>query len=78
MGDATDALIRLLDDTVSRAREQIRFDTRQRLPLTEFPVPPTTRSRSDDTCWARCSSRRAVLTPASSATSPAFTAASRA
>ena len=39
MGDATDALIRLLDDTVSRAREQIRFETRQRLPLTEFPVP---------------------------------------
>ena len=39
MGDATDALIRLLDDDVSRAREQIRFDTRQRLPLTEFPVP---------------------------------------
>lgn len=39
MGDATDELIRLLDDNVSRAREQIRFDTRQRLPLTEFPVP---------------------------------------
>ena len=39
MGDATDALIRLLDDDVSRAREQIRFDTKQRLPLTEFPVP---------------------------------------
>ena len=39
MGDATDALIRLLDDTVSCAREQIRFETRQRLPLTEFPVP---------------------------------------
>ena len=39
MGDATDALIRLLDDDVSRAREQIRFETKQRLPLTDFPVP---------------------------------------
>ncbi len=39
MGDATDALIRLLDDNVSRAPEQIRFETKQRLPLTEFPMP---------------------------------------
>ena len=39
MGDATDALIRLLDDNVSRAREQIRFQTKDRLPLTKFPVP---------------------------------------
>src|ERR1043166_6294164 len=39
MGDATDALICLLDDNVSLAREQIPFRTKQRLPLTDFPVP---------------------------------------
>ena len=39
MGDATDALIRLLDDNTARATEQIQFQTKQRLPLTDFPVP---------------------------------------
>src|SRR6201988_2340725 len=39
IGDATDALIRLLDEGVDRATEQIQFQTKQRLPLTEFPVP---------------------------------------
>jgi radical SAM superfamily enzyme YgiQ (UPF0313 family) len=39
IGDATEALVRRLDDTVGRAAGQIRFETRQRLPLTDFPVP---------------------------------------
>jgi radical SAM superfamily enzyme YgiQ (UPF0313 family) len=39
MGDATDALIALLDESVDRATRQIQFQTKQRLPLTEFPVP---------------------------------------
>jgi radical SAM superfamily enzyme YgiQ (UPF0313 family) len=39
MGDATDALVALLDETVDRATEQIQFQTRQRLPLTDFPAP---------------------------------------
>jgi len=39
IGDATDALIALLDDNVDRAAGQLQFQTRQRLPLTDFPVP---------------------------------------
>src|ERR1044072_5735967 len=39
IGDATDALIALLDDNVDRGTEQIQFQTKQRLPLTDFPVP---------------------------------------
>jgi len=39
IGDATDALIALLDENVDRATEQIQFQTKQRLPLTQFPVP---------------------------------------
>ena len=39
MGDATDALIARLDENVDRATRQIQFQTKQRLPLTEFPVP---------------------------------------
>ena len=39
MGDATDSLVALLDETVDRATEQIQFQTKQRLPLTDFPRP---------------------------------------
>jgi radical SAM superfamily enzyme YgiQ (UPF0313 family) len=39
IGDATDTLVRLLDDDVSRATEQVWFTTKERLPLTDFPVP---------------------------------------
>jgi radical SAM superfamily enzyme YgiQ (UPF0313 family) len=39
IGDATDTLIRLIDDNVSRATEQVWFQTKQRLPLTDFPIP---------------------------------------
>ena len=39
IGDATDALVHRLDDNVDRPTGQIQFQTRQRLPLTDFPVP---------------------------------------
>src|ERR1051325_10246623 len=39
MGDATDALVQRLDEDAGRATEQIWFQTKQRLPLTDFPVP---------------------------------------
>lgn len=39
MGDATDAIIRWLDERGGRPGGQLRFDTGTRLPLTEFPLP---------------------------------------
>jgi radical SAM superfamily enzyme YgiQ (UPF0313 family) len=39
MGDATDRLIALLDESVARPSAQIRFETKERLPLQEFPIP---------------------------------------
>ena len=39
MGDATDRLIALLDASVARPQGQIRLETVERLPLSEFPQP---------------------------------------
>ena len=39
MGDSTDAIIEWLDGHTGRPREQLRFDTGTRTPLTEFPLP---------------------------------------
>jgi radical SAM superfamily enzyme YgiQ (UPF0313 family) len=39
MGDATDALISLLDQDVTPPPAQTRFETKDRLPLCDFPVP---------------------------------------
>jgi len=39
MGDATDDLIRRLDESVARPAAQRVMQTRQRLPLTDFPIP---------------------------------------
>jgi radical SAM superfamily enzyme YgiQ (UPF0313 family) len=39
MGDSTDAIIAWLDEHTERPREQLRFDTGERLPLTDFPLP---------------------------------------
>jgi radical SAM superfamily enzyme YgiQ (UPF0313 family) len=39
LGDATDALVARLTETVARPPEQIRFETKDRLPLADFPVP---------------------------------------
>ena len=39
IGDATDALIATLDGSVTPPAAQMRFQTKERLPLTEFPIP---------------------------------------
>ncbi len=39
LGDATDNLIEYLDRNNKRPQQQIRFETKERLPLTEFPTP---------------------------------------
>src|SRR5262249_20367544 len=39
LGDATDAIIRAIDDDASPPRVQQRLATRERLPLAEFPIP---------------------------------------
>src|SRR5437588_3791057 len=39
MGDATDAIIRALDASCARPPQQIVARTKERLPLTEFPIP---------------------------------------
>jgi radical SAM superfamily enzyme YgiQ (UPF0313 family) len=39
MGDATDAIIRALDESCARPPQQIVSRTRERLPLTDFPIP---------------------------------------
>lgn len=39
VGDATDEMIRILDRDVSRPASQVRLETAERLPLTEFPAP---------------------------------------
>jgi hopanoid C-2 methylase len=39
VGDATDALIKQLDESVTRPRVQMRFETADRLPLSDFPIP---------------------------------------
>jgi radical SAM superfamily enzyme YgiQ (UPF0313 family) len=39
VGDATDALIRRLDDNIAVPSRQVRFETNERLPLCDFPIP---------------------------------------
>lgn len=39
LGDATDNLIEYLDHHNKRPAQQLRFETKERLPLTEFPTP---------------------------------------
>ncbi|KYC41432.1 radical SAM protein [Scytonema hofmannii PCC 7110] len=39
MGDATDQMIEYLDTHTTRPEKQIRFETKERLPLNEFPIP---------------------------------------
>ncbi|MGH6894196.1 MAG: B12-binding domain-containing radical SAM protein, partial [Dongiaceae bacterium] len=38
-GDATDSLIAALDSDIARPLTQQRFETRERLPLPDFPIP---------------------------------------
>jgi hopanoid C-2 methylase len=39
LGDSTDLIIKLLDESLSRPERQISFNTKNRLSLSEFPVP---------------------------------------
>lgn len=39
LGDATDRTIEYLDEHKERPEKQIRFETKERLPLSEFPIP---------------------------------------
>ena len=39
IGDGTDRLISLLDDDCTPPPAQVRFDTTERLPLSDFPIP---------------------------------------
>jgi radical SAM superfamily enzyme YgiQ (UPF0313 family) len=39
LGDATDQLIAHLDDSVAPPPAQMRFETKERLPLCDFPIP---------------------------------------
>src|SRR5262249_39827512 len=39
LGDATDGVIETLDRSVARPGAQIRFETGERLPLSDFPIP---------------------------------------
>jgi radical SAM superfamily enzyme YgiQ (UPF0313 family) len=39
MGDATDQIIALLDESTARPPAQMRFETKERLPLQQFPIP---------------------------------------
>src|SRR6516165_5428373 len=39
IGDATDRLIAHLDETLTPPMTQIRFESRERLPLEQFPIP---------------------------------------
>src|SRR5947209_1373753 len=39
MGDATDRIIALIDQGAARPAQQLRFETKERLPLTDFPIP---------------------------------------
>ena len=39
IGDSTDRLIARLDESCDRPVAQVRFETRERLPLSDFPIP---------------------------------------
>ena len=47
LGDATDRLIALLDESIAPPPQQMRFTTKVRLPITDFPLPAYHRIRLD-------------------------------
>ncbi len=47
LGDATDRLIEQLDEAHQAPTEQLRFTTRERLPLADFPLPAYDKIRLD-------------------------------
>ncbi len=48
LGDATDRLIALLDESVARPAVQVRLETEERLPLSDFPTPAYDKARLKD------------------------------
>ena len=78
LGDATDQLIARLDESVARPAAQLRFETKDRLPLQEFPDPGLRSHPAQELPDADAAVlERAVPISASSATSPTSTAGSR-
>jgi hopanoid C-2 methylase len=77
LGDGTDALIAKLDQSTAPPEAQVRFETKERLPLYDFPIPATTCFRSAATCLPACSIPAGVVIVASSATYRPCTAGSR-
>ena len=77
IGDATDALIARLDDDVAPPGAQVRFETAERLPLSDFPIPAYEPSPLSRYLIGSSNSPAAAPIAASSATSRSSTAASR-
>jgi len=48
LGDATDQLIALLDESVARPAAQIKLKTDERLPLSDFPTPAYEKSKMSE------------------------------
>ena len=48
LGDATDRLIALLDESVARPAAQIQLKTEERLPLSDFPTPAYSKAKLSD------------------------------
>ena len=79
LGDATNDLIARLARDPSRPEQQVVLKTADRLPMTEFPLPAYEMAEmSRNTSSAASSIRAAARISASSAISPASTAATRA
>ncbi len=48
LGDATDRLIALLDESVARPAAQVQLKTEERLPLSDFPTPAYSKAKLSD------------------------------
>ncbi len=48
LGDATDRLIALLDESVARPGSQVQLKTEERLPLSDFPTPAYSKAKLSD------------------------------
>jgi hopanoid C-2 methylase len=77
VGDATDRLIAMLDESIALPTTQIRLGTQERVPLADFPLPAYDLVRLDRYLIGSLQSPAGVRIAASSATFPRFTAASR-
>jgi hypothetical protein len=77
IGDATDALIRAIDEDIKPPSRQRRFATNERLPLADFPIPAYGLIESRTILLAVSNSRAAALIAVSSVIFPHFTGVSR-